>query len=822
MIFPFDIKDINELYNNSESGNGGFFPLGKGVLWHSGIHINCNKKEKFSPILNGKVILYRLSKDYKKVSLPEIISRDRYFSNENYYKDLYTISKETSEEYQIIDKNLMEYVSDCFIMLKHELNIDALNPKKFIFYTIYANLEPDSDSIIYKDTKFQTDGLTHFLNDKESFSTNIIGVPGLDKKQRYFDYVLILDKDLNSFTYDKSKSKDLFLGIKSGTTIYGRQLTNSLQSIPYEELFIPKHTSFEICEYSKDGENLAKFVSLKSFRVYLQTSGGLKGTNFIAEKKYEINDCSKIWFSTGEFIDFSKEKNTLPKTQQFLYDILKHPLQSLKGTSVTVVNVTNKGQPAINVYLKNEKKFWIINDDGSFAQNDGIIKKEQLSIKAYSMNPYIYNFSPISVSDEFRKSITYVENDIYKAANNKIYFKAIGNSSNYFIDENTKNDCFKNCYDWKEWFFNYKPSDENSLQSENTSLTQNLIDWYEERRKKYGWLSIVLSPWWETLSYLTWKFLKLIYDGKKDVQASEQMPIEYRKCICKHPIEWNFSIIEKLSNAKQAKETDQKTVKSEFFTYLKDVAKATDIWETGLSKIFPSNSLFFANPIYFINHFERCGVFEFNPYSELTYEGVKVKNTPGFAPYLGETQGINGYSQMTWEFNGTTTANGGTTYHAGLDFAIDFHKCGTIPIHSLIQGKVIAAIDYGNENFGNCIVVQSSLNPTYYYIVAHMDRTKDSLKDGDSVYPGKTVGYVGNTGKQFTSWYRTEDGKDEQRSIQLINESDRKYGYGSHLHLQFIKSEKSIIGNGKNGKYLITPVNPSSYNPIDYSEKWKG
>ncbi len=821
MIFPFGIKDINELYRNSESGNGGFSPLGKGVFWHSGIHINSSKKEIFLPILNGKVVLYRLSKEYKKVSLPKNISKNRFFSNEAYYNELYKVSNETNEEYILKNDPSEEAVSDCFIMLKHELNIDALNPKKFIFYTLYVNLEPDTESKIYKNTKFQVDGITHYFDDKESFSTNIIGIPGIDKNQRYFDFVLILEKDINTFTYDKSKSKDLFLGIKTGAPIFGRQLASSLQSIPSEEILIPNHTNFEICEYSKDGENLAKLISLKSFRIYLKTSGGLKGSNFVAEKKYEVDDWTKIWFSSGESIDFTKEKTTLSKSLQYLYDILKEILQTLKGKLVTVVYVTQKGQPAINISIKNEKKFWVINDNGYFAQNDCIVKTEKI-ITAYSKNPYVYNFTQLPVSDDLRKSITCIENDIYKGELNSNYYKVIANGINYYINENTKNECFKNCYDWKEWFFNYKPSDENSLQSENTSLTQKLIDWYEERRKKYGWLSVILSPWWEQLPYLTWKFLKLLYDGKKDVKVAEQMPIEYRKCICKHPIEWDLSVIDKLSNSKQNEKTDQITVKPEFFTYLKDVSRITDIWKDGLSKIFTSNSLFFANPIYFINHFERCGVFEFNPYSDLTYEGVKVKNTPGFAPYLGENQGINGYAQMTWEFNGTTTANGGTTYHAGLDFAIDFHKCGTIPIHSLIQGKVIAAIDYGNENFGNCIVVQSCLNPTYYYIVAHMDRTKDSLKDGDSVYPGKTVGYVGNTGKQFTSWYRTEDGKDEKRKIQLINESDRKYGYGSHLHLQFIKSEKSIIGNGRNGKYLITPVNPSSYNPIDYSEKWKG
>lgn len=509
------------------------------------------------------------------------------------------------------------------------------------------------------------------------------------------------------------------------------------------------------------------------------------------------------------------------KKLQYLYDILKDSLQVLKGDAVTVVYVSKGGQPAINITLNKEINFWVINDNGYFTQNDGIVKKDN-TIKGYSNNPYVYNFKEILVSDDVRKSITYIENNIYKSSSNNNYYKAVGNSINYFIDENTKNECFKKCYDWKEWFFNYKPSNENSLQSENTSLTKKLIDWYEERRKKYGWITIALSPWWETLHYLTWKFLKLIYDGKKDVQAAEQMPIEYRKCICKHPIEWDSDVIEKLTNEKQNKKTDQKSVKSEYINYLKEVAKITDIWKDGFSKIFDQNSLYFAHPLYFINHLERCGVFEINPYKDLTYKGVKVKDNPGFAPYLGGNNGINGYSSMTWEFNGTTEANGGNIYHAGLDFAIDFHKCGIIPIHSLIQGKVIAAIDYGDDNFGNCIVVQSGLDSKFYYIIAHMTRDKQSLKDGDDVYPGKIVGYVGNTGKQFTSWYKTSDGKDEQRKTQEIDDNDRKYGYGAHLHLQFIKSDKSIIGNGRNGKFIISPVNPISYNPINHSEKWRG
>ena len=69
MIFPFGIKDINELYRNSESGNGGFSPLGKGVFWHSGIHINSSKKEIFLPILTRTSPLNMLLKSF--IYLPQ-------------------------------------------------------------------------------------------------------------------------------------------------------------------------------------------------------------------------------------------------------------------------------------------------------------------------------------------------------------------------------------------------------------------------------------------------------------------------------------------------------------------------------------------------------------------------------------------------------------------------------------------------------------------------------------------------------------------------------------------------------------------------------
>lgn len=313
MTFPFGIKNLEALYKNSESGNGGFFPLGKGVLWHSGIHINATNKEKISPILCGKVILYRLSKEYKKTSLTKFISREHFCSNESYYSEFYKQTEKDNELYELNDSNAKESISDCFILLKHELNIDTLNPNKFIFYTLYTNLEPDTESTIYKKTKLKVDGMVHYLTDNESFFTDTIGIPGLNKNQRYFDYVLILEKDITTYTFDKSKTKDLFLGIKSGTALYERQLATPLDFIPNEELFIPNHTHFEITEYSKDEQNLSKYISLKSLRIYLKPNGGLKGDKFQEGKSYILQDYSQIWFSSGVSINFTNEKSLLPK-----------------------------------------------------------------------------------------------------------------------------------------------------------------------------------------------------------------------------------------------------------------------------------------------------------------------------------------------------------------------------------------------------------------------------------------------------------------------------------------------------------------------------
>ena len=847
MNFPFNINNINDLYKNSESGSGGFFPLGKGVLWHSGIHINSTEAKEVSPIQNGKVILYRLSNNYRSVDLPKVISKEKFLTNETYYSDFYICSSNNKEEYELKENGAKEYVSDCFVMLKHELNIDVLTPNTFVFYTLYMNLEPTAE--LYSDTKFHIDGKIHFLSDEERFSPDIIGKPGLDKKNRYLDYVLILEKDLKSYSSVKSKNKMLFHGINAKTTLYNRSLIKPINEILSETLFIPRHTHFCVEEYSKDGENLAKLISIKSFRVYLKTKDGLQGEKFKVGNQYVLKDSSKIWFSNGQSIDFSKDSSGLNDKEKYLYELLKNDLHLLQNKSVTVVNVTKNGQPAIHIATSKKKKFWLLNDSGIFAQNDGMIK-EDCEVKTYSENPCLYDYNPIETTDELRKSILNIEDEEYKDSKNTVYYRAINKTDSFFITEKDKKDCFKSCYDWDEWFFTYKASNENSLYSENTTLTEPLIEWYEDKRKKYNWITIALAPWWGTLPYLTWKFLQLLYDAPKDIKAAEQMPIEYRKCICKHPIEWDATVIDKLSDTKQDKQNDQITVNTDYISYLKNVAKVTDIWKEGLSKIFKTNSLYFAHPLYFINHFEKCGVFEFNPYEKqfnklkLTVpanwneSAKKVKygssggtevlnkdstlNNPGCAPFT-EIAGIEEYAKLSGVFNEDylTVArywkdgepdlylNYRTKYY---HFGVDFSAASGTKVKSFIYGKVVAKGWISTD--GRCLLIQRASN-NYLYLLCHLSGYPADIAVGKEISPGDIIAYTGTSGA--TAKKCSED----------------TFKDAPHLHVSVIKYDKIFvfdecltdsekIGTKESTYNWLSSFKKLYVDPFDYTIEWKG
>ena len=71
----YSIKDdYNNISSQLEKKEWGTFPFHLGNFWHSGIHFNTRGQKKIHPILNGKVIAYRIRDKEKEVDLAELLS----------------------------------------------------------------------------------------------------------------------------------------------------------------------------------------------------------------------------------------------------------------------------------------------------------------------------------------------------------------------------------------------------------------------------------------------------------------------------------------------------------------------------------------------------------------------------------------------------------------------------------------------------------------------------------------------------------------------------------------------------------------------------
>jgi murein DD-endopeptidase MepM/ murein hydrolase activator NlpD len=227
----------------------------------------------------------------------------------------------------------------------------------------------------------------------------------------------------------------------------------------------------------------------------------------------------------------------------------------------------------------------------------------------------------------------------------------------------------------------------------------------------------------------------------------------------------------------------------------------------------PKGNTWFAHPVYFINHLDKAGLLDksFNPYEGggVTTGGVRFEceDNPGFAPVWTDRHneendkfrnlfmGPNGtsYARVTVEFKRMMTRRNNTTYlHEGIDFRGndgDDNNIPPTPIHALIPSRVVIVDDFGGrETYGRFMLLQSETNKEYYYLLAHLSRTRWILPTGTIVNPGDTVAYVGNTGNSF----------------------------GAHLHLSFLKvhDRDRILNNNK-----VQNIFAHAYNPFVHNEK---
>ena len=282
--------------------------------------------------------------------------------------------------------------------------------------------------------------------------------------------------------------------------------------------------------------------------------------------------------------------------------------------------------------------------------------------------------------------------------------------------------------------------------------------------------------------------------GERYIDAMKYL----HRTICLHPLEFS----------KRTREDPKNHA-----TGVVDIRSDIDI-DGFIDSLGGRNKFYFVYPPLFYRIMEESRLLEFNPYAGMKYSeiysddsmpiivgnnitesgGSVVVDNPGFAPVWAERNvrnpNVNGYACVTGFFNEEyTNTSKKKYYHEGVDFRGD-----KTAIESFIYGKVVMCKNQGNKHYGVSILVKGDKKEdgkNMFYLLGHM--TSHVVNKGDSVYPGKIVGYVGNTGNSL----------------------------GAHLHLTVYKTEKDNSEElWKDGNYIIR--NFGVVNPFDHSEKRKG
>jgi hypothetical protein len=262
------------------------------------------------------------------------------------------------------------------------------------------------------------------------------------------------------------------------------------------------------------------------------------------------------------------------------------------------------------------------------------------------------------------------------------------------------------------------------------------------------------------------------FEGKKKRK-------KLRTLVCEHHLEWNKA----LYNNDYFR---RKRIFGERRLHLNAVMGKLDLWtnpregETNIAEL-PKGQVWFAHPVYFINHLDRAGLLDrtFNPYfgkefpevrqwssggiicEQFIFQG-KVYDNPGFAPrwevhserFEGDV--FDGYAVPTGFFNQEyyNTRTKKTYKHEGVDFR------GSRPeseIISFIYGKVINAGWLNKSNntpsgYGRVLIVANTRG-TGIYLLAHLSGFANGVQKGSIIEPHDVVAYPGRSGYgEETTW----------------------------------------------------------------------
>lgn len=770
MNWPFE-KNYKDICSQSENGDTGFYPFGAGNLWHSGIHIQADK-DVIEPIVNGQLVSYRLGSEKHCGTLPQKVTSTYYETLMADYRELY--KKGEKNVYKLQQEGKRE-TTNCYMLFRHE--IPQLD---YTFYTLYANL----DLITGENERHfkgivEYDGKAHNCLDRPIEITKI-PVGNAYRKKAYFDFIVFSEK--NIFSAKKSNTATELLKIKDKARIYKKKEMISIEKTG--TYLISSGSSYKKIEERTNGTETCSKIELKSFNAF-----------------YKIENKEACWVTPHnyyhEHIDF-RQNSLLKDSLKYLQDILTAGNFTEKYRLKTTDHRDTSRAEIPFSELDNIKNpvFWL-NEAGS---RDFPAKTGEVGKCATGKNYDEYEVFPeCPFKYEFEECGEDVDAADFEINEDAVYWGTIGkggenanfrriDGTEYFVRDSDVRKC--PAFDWEEWFMDMtkkKAGRSVGIICDKNELIRN-INCGDELNTLFG----------DAKKYYPQNFYR-VFGGYGDDDSSKRAVMkiraETRKMACKHPLEFDKSLFpeskkdcKKFSRKYRKSSRDTAIISPTTAGCLRVEASNFDLWDNALNQIFgKENSFFFLHPAYSLRHFERAGLFEFNPYAGMTIrprfaEGndpdIEVKSNPGFAPAISRRTNnydierftikktINGtllyWATVNYDF-GVTEGYGGN--HTGIDLA-GYEGTG---IYALVNGIVWATTyqetiknTYYDKNkkvcYGRCMVIKGDNDKLY--LLGHLSKFRK--KEGERIQVGDIVAEVGDTG----------------------------YSFGAHLHLEVFSFSK--------------------------------
>lgn len=416
--------------------------------------------------------------------------------------------------------------------------------------------------------------------------------------------------------------------------------------------------------------------------------------------------------------------------------------------------------------------------------------------------PLFYSFSKKSISEI--EKIKGLSSNIYIDKNKKEYCELDGLSGVYVEKKSFENKCYENALNWKAFFKNQEEF-QDDIFCDKLALLKEIDE------------SSVLKNIFGANRMISDDEMKMFFGPNKHSLEMKEVVKKLRKVECTHPLEFDPAKFEKIAKEyNKRKEWTMGTMSENAANALKAQTKIRDVWTDGLCKIFKKNNFFFVHPVYFLNHLDKAGLFEFNPYEGKSYKEIyknladlkqiynqnssalkkedrkidlpdnwKVIDNPGFSTCIKNNIDLQGYGKITGLFNedylGVTRYVIDGVKHPYSEyryfyyhFGVDFEGNDNTEIISFIYGKVVA-MNWISSN-GRCLLVQEKKSKNLY-MLCHLKSYSKNIKVGSEIYPTQIVAKVGGSGGGFD-----EEGTD----------CNSETKFSPHLHVSVIPCKKIV------------------------------